>query len=123
MRASDWRWIFRLGLWACLALIAFLAFAPLASDPGTGHDKANHILAFLVLAGLADLAYPGPAPGRGWGKWVSLLAYGLFIETVQFFLPYREFSGWDLVADSFGIWLYVAGVWLVMSLRAGRTRV
>ena len=122
MRASDWRWIFRLGLWACLALIAFLAFAPLASDPGTGHDKANHILAFLVLAGLADLAYPGPGPGRGWGKWVSLLGYGLFIETVQFFLPYREFSGWDLVADGIGIWLYVAGVWLVMSARAGKTR-
>ncbi|MCC7277110.1 MAG: VanZ family protein [Chromatiaceae bacterium] len=122
MRASDWRWIFRLGLWACLSLIAFLAFAPLASDPGTGHDKANHILAFLVLAGLADLAYPGSAPGRGWGKWVSLLAYGLFIETVQFFLPYREFSGWDLVADGIGIWLYVAGVWLVISASAGRTR-
>ena len=69
------------------------------ADPGTGHDKANHILAFLVLAGLADLAYPGPAPGRGGGKWLILLAYGLFIETVQYFSPYREFSGWDLVAD------------------------
>ena len=122
MGSSAWRLIFRLGLWACLGIIAFLAFAPLASDPGTGNDKANHVLAFLVLAGLADLAYPGPAPGRGRGKWVSLLAYGLFIETAQYFLPYREFSGWDLVADGIGIWLYVAGVWLAMSVRAGRIR-
>ena len=122
MRAPGWRLIFRLGLWACLAIISFLAFAPLASDPGTGHDKANHILAFLVLAGLADLAYPGSAPGRGWGKWVSLLAYGLFIETVQYFLPYREFSGWDLVADGIGIWLYVSGARLAMSVRTGRIR-
>ncbi|MBP6735340.1 MAG: VanZ family protein [Chromatiaceae bacterium] len=122
MRVPGWRLIFRLGLWACLVIISFLAFAPLASDPGTGHDKANHILAFLVLAGLADLAYPGPAPGRGWGKWVSLLAYGLLIETVQRFLPYREFSGWDLVADGIGIWLYVAGARLAMSVRTGRTR-
>ena len=122
MRVPGWRLIFRLGLWACLVIISFLAFAPLASDPGTGHDKANHILAFLVLAGLADLAYPGPAPGRGWGKWVSLLAYGLFIETVQRFLPYREFSGWDLVADGIGIWLYVSGARLPMSVRTGRTR-
>ncbi len=99
IRVPGWRLIFRLGLWACLVIISFLAFAPLASDPGTGHDKANHILAFLVLAGLADLAYPGPAPGRGGGKWLILLAYGLFIETVQYFSPYREFSGWDLVAD------------------------
>ncbi|MBP9603834.1 MAG: VanZ family protein [Chromatiaceae bacterium] len=122
IRVPGWRLIFRLGLWACLVIISFLAFAPLASDPGTGHDKANHILAFLVLAGLADLAYPGPAPGRGWGKWVSLLAYGLLIETVQRFLPYREFSGWDLVADGIGIWLYVAGARLAMSVRTGRTR-
>lgn len=122
MRTPDWRLVFRLGLWVCLAIITFLAFAPMASDPGTGHDKANHILAFLVLAGLADLAYPGPVPGLGWSKSVSLLAYGLFIETVQYFLPYRESSGWDLVADGIGIWLYVAGVWLAMSARAGRTR-
>ena len=62
MRAPGWRLIFRLGLWACLAIISFLAFAPLASDPGTGHDKANHILAFLVLAGLADLCLSGSGP-------------------------------------------------------------
>ena len=66
--------------------------------------------------------YPGPSPGSSWRKWISLWAYGLFIETVQYFLPYREFSGWDLVADGIGIWLYVAGIRLAMSVRAGRTR-
>ncbi len=122
MRPTGWQLLFRLGLLGCLALVAFLAFAPLASAPLTGHDKANHIIAFAALAWLADGAYPGPAPGRGWRKWLLLLGYGLFIEAAQHFLPYREFSGWDLVADGIGILLYVAGARLVTSSRAGKTR-
>ena len=112
----------RLALAGCLVAIAVLAFAPLASDPGTGNDKLNHLLAFGVLAALADRSFPGPGPGEGWGKWASLLGYGLFIEAVQFFLPYREASGWDLLADGAGIGLYVVAVRLVARLRAGRTR-
>ncbi len=122
MRTPAWRLTFRLALLAYLAIISFLAFAPLASTPGTGYDKANHILAFFVLAGLADPAYPGSSPARGWEKWVSLLAFGLFIEAVQYFLPYRQFSLLDLAADGIGIWLYVAGVRLAISSRVGRTR-
>ena len=112
----------RLALASCLVGIGVLAFAPLASDPGTGNDKLNHLLAFGVLAALADHSFPSPGPGQGWGKWASLLGYGLFIEVVQSFLPYREASGWDLLADGAGIGLYVVAVRLVARLRAGRTR-
>ena len=59
---------------------------------------------------------------HGRQRWVSLLAFGLFIEVVQYFLPYRQFSLLDLAADGIGIWLYVAGVRLVISARVGRTR-
>ena len=112
----------RLALALCLASIAMLAFAPLSIDPGTGNDKINHILAFGVLAALVDGSFPGPGPGQGWAKWFSLLGYGLLIEAVQFFLPFREASGWDLLADAAGIGLYVAGARLVATVRAGRTR-
>lgn len=122
MRTPGWQLLFRLGLLGCLALTSFLAFAPLESAPLTGHDKANHIIAFVALAWLADGAYPGPEPGRGWQKWLLLLGHGLFIEATQHFLPYREFSWWDLVADGFGILLYVAGARLAASSRAGKTR-
>jgi VanZ family protein len=108
----------RLALALCLVSIAVLAFAPLSVDPGTGNDKINHLLAFAVLAALAD----GSFPGQGWAKWATLLGYGLTIEAVQIFLPYREASGWDLLADGAGIGLYVAGARLVAALRAGRTR-
>lgn len=121
------RLIFRLALLAYLTIISVLAFAPLASTPGTGYDKVNHILAFFVLAGLADLAYPVPTSGQGWARWASFLGFGFFIEAVQYFLPYREFSLLDLAADGLGIWLYAAGVRFAISAsaisaRAGRTR-
>lgn len=119
-------WLARLALAVCLTIISVLAFAPLTADPGTGHDKLNHLLAFGVLAWLADLAFPGPGPDpwSGWGlaKWVGLLGYGLFIETVQFFLPYRDFSLWDLAADAAGLLGYVLGARLAAAARAGRTR-
>ncbi len=112
----------RLALALCLVSIAVLAFAPLTTDPGTGNDKINHLLAFGILAALVDGSFPGPGPGLGWAKWASLLGYGLLIEAVQFFLSYREASGWDLLANGAGIGLYVAGARLVAALRAGRTR-
>ena len=123
----TWRLIFRLALLAYLTIISVLAFAPLSSTPGTGYDKVNHILAFFVLAGLADLAYPVPSSDHGWARWACLLGFGFFIEAVQYFLPYREFSLLDLAADGFGIWLYVAGVRFAfsafaISARVGRTR-
>ena len=112
----------RLALAGCLVGITVLAFAPLASDPGTGNDKLNHLLAFGVLAALVDRSFPSQEPGQGWGKWASLLGYGLFIEVVQSFLPYREASGWDLLADGAGIGLYVVVARRVTMRRAGRTR-
>ena len=112
----------RLALAGCLVGIAVLAFAPLASDPGTGNDKLNHLLAFGVLAALVDRSFPSPEPGQGWGKWASLLGYGLFIEAVQSFLPFREASGWDLLANGAGIGLYVVAARRVAMRRAGRTR-
>lgn len=112
----------RLALASCLVGIAVLAFAPLATDPGTGNDKLNHLLAFGVLAALADWSFPNPEPGQGWIKWTILMAYALLIEAVQFFLPYREASGWDLLADGVGIGLYVVVARGVAALRAGRTR-
>ena len=49
------------------------------------------VLAFFVMAALADSGYPG----RNWElpRWGLLLGYGLVIELVQWQLPYREPPG------------------------------
>lgn len=67
-------------------------------------DKLRHSAAFLVLAVLADRAFP--RPGLLAAKAASLLAFGAGIEIVQYFLPYREASLLDLLADGVGIALH-----------------
>ncbi len=85
----------------------------LATQPGDtavdvlGWDKLDHVLAFVVLACLIDLSYPD-LPFRLL-KPVALLGYGLAIESVQYLLPTRTFSLFDLLADGVGIAFYLAG--------------
>lgn len=90
-----------------VALIAILYLATTPSPPEitlSVSDKFNHLLAFYTLAILTDQALvksrfiPWPA--------LWLLAYGLFIECLQYFLPWREFSLLDLLTDAIGLALY-----------------
>ena len=98
------RQAFRLALFVCVLAIAYLAFAPPSQAPGTPFDKLNHIIAFAVLAWLADMAYPGGHLAKY--KWAFLLGYGLIIEVVQGFLPERELSLLDFAVDVVGILCY-----------------
>lgn len=68
-------------------------------------DKVQHALAFCVLALLLDFSFPSHR--FGFAKIATLLAYGLFIEVVQYFIPYRSFSLYDWLADGVGIALYL----------------
>lgn len=70
-------------------------------------DKANHFIAFLTLYVTLTLGYTNFKMRT---KVLLLLAFGLQIEIVQAFLPNREFSLFDVFADSVGI---VFGVFLV----------
>jgi len=73
---------------------------------GTVNDKINHVAAFFVLAFFMDFSFPHR---RFWtAKGMSLLGYGLLVEIIQSFLPYRFFSMLDLAADAVGIALYCA---------------
>jgi VanZ family protein len=95
----------RIGLLAAVALVAHLAFTersyPLVSIIP---DKFNHFAAFAVLALLADYSFP--AARFGAAKVLALAGYGVLIEIVQGFLPYREASFLDLAADGTGIAAY-----------------
>ena len=90
-------------------IIALLAVSFLATTQrtipiaGEMNDKVNHVLAFFVLALLIDLSFPA------WTfrtKALVLISYGLSIEIVQSYLPYRSCSLFDLGADAVGLALY-----------------
>lgn len=103
-------------LWRALLALLLLAVAWLAFSPApppqadTGWDKANHALAFAVLAVVAELAlWPLPARRRRIGA--GLIVYGALIEVVQSRLPARSGEWTDLAADAVGI-----GIGLLLAL-------
>ncbi|MEJ2611179.1 MAG: VanZ family protein [Candidatus Thiodiazotropha sp.] len=94
--------LFRIALGVALVVISYLAFTPLDIPIISNlNDKVSHIAAFFCLALLADFSWPE----MPWNlpKALSLITYGFFIEVVQAFLPFREFSLWDMAADTLGL--------------------
>ncbi|HEY9106346.1 MAG TPA: VanZ family protein [Roseateles sp.] len=111
-RRVQWRALLAL----LLVVITWLALSP--APPKTvdlGWDKANHVLAFASLAFSAVWAlWQRP---RQW-IWLvlALLAYGVFIEIAQSFLPPRSADWHDVVADGVGIALGLLAAWPVARL-------
>jgi hypothetical protein len=106
---------FRLLLMLALGGVSYLSFAPLDPPGPINHlDKLGHLLAFLLLAWLADFAFPRLSFGIE--KILPLLGFGLLIELVQQQLPYRQFSWLDWMADGLGIAAYLLMVPLLQRL-------
>nr|MDA3898731.1 VanZ family protein [Desulfobacteraceae bacterium] len=97
--------VFRISLTAAVTGILILATTPLEYPVVSGiNDKLNHIFAFFVLSLLADFSFPGKKFFSS--IFLPLMVYGVAIETIQYFLPYRMFSLFDVAADALGIVLY-----------------
>lgn len=96
----------RFALLVCATAILGLATTSYdVSAVSHSNDKINHIAAFFTLALLLDLSFPNYR-ALAIGKISALLAYGLLIECIQYFLPYRSFSALDLLADTSACLLY-----------------
>ena len=98
------RWITlthrRLAFWICLAVVLTLALIPPSPYvPTLWWDKANHALAFAVLAVLGSCSYPG----RTSAVLLGLLGYGVLIELLQALTPYRTAEFADVLADAVGL--------------------
>jgi len=92
---------FQIMFYVCLITIEYLATTTQEIKP-LEHtwDKANHFIAFMTLYVLLSLAYRKLSVVM---KIALLLAFGMQIEIVQYFIPGRDFSFLDVVADSIGI--------------------
>ena len=69
------------------------------------NDKFSHVFAFLVLAFLADFSFPEYS--YNYYKITALFGYGVLIEIIQYFIPNRQFSFYDMLADLIGLMLYM----------------
>ncbi len=107
-----------LARWAlCLLLILIILIATAetgVSLPLENGDKVLHFISFYVLAFLMDFAFP--QKGFGAIKIIMLLAYGLAIEFLQSFLPYRSSELGDFFADVAGVYAYVLFIPLMLHI-------
>ena len=101
---ESFAWLFKVIFYLALLLGSYLAFSPLdASFQTKFNDKALHFLGFFVMSLCAQLAHP---TARFTLLALGLISFGLLIELIQAYLPYRSFSWWDLAADAAGIGCY-----------------
>lgn len=64
-------------------------------------DKVLHAAAFFTLTMLTELSFPSRRHLQG--KVIFLLAFGILIEWIQSFLPWRSADIADFLADCTGI--------------------
>jgi len=112
---------FRIALTVAVVAISYLAFTDRQIPVVIlVWDKLKHAAAFAALAMLVDFAFPA---GRfGAAKMLWLIGYGVMIEVVQYFLPYREPSTLDVLADCVGIALYALAIPVLKHLPGLRLR-
>ncbi|MCP3674973.1 MAG: VanZ family protein, partial [Gammaproteobacteria bacterium] len=67
------------------------------------NDKVAHAVTFSVLAFLYSHTL---GKKYGFQAIVLLAGFGILIELIQYFLPWRSFSWLDWVADLVGIFVY-----------------
>ena len=105
-----WRWL----LAVLVVVVSWFAFSPSTGSDAFEHvDKFKHVLAFGCLATVAGLAWPVSRPTH-FKIALALVLYGAFIEVVQSFIPSRDASWPDLLADAVGI---AAGLLLLHVVR------
>lgn len=91
----------KISFFICLCAIEYLATTSLEIKPLQNNwDKANHFIAFFTLYLTLSFGYPNL---KIFKKSILLVLFGLQIEIVQYFIPNRQFSLLDMLADCIGI--------------------
>ena len=101
--------------WLCFVAVNSLALSPAPFLPPleifNWWDKAQHAIAFGVLAVLAVLAYPEASRLR---IALLLIGQGVLIEVLQYFGGYRYGDWQDALADGVGVLLGLSlAAWLI----------
>jgi VanZ family protein len=84
-----------------------ITYLSLKTPTGNVHiqfnDKVGHFIAYAVLTFNAFLVFALSTKARRNALLMALVGYGLLMEYLQGFVPGREVSGFDLLANSLGV--------------------
>jgi VanZ family protein len=94
-------------------VILVISVIPVPEEPSVPYlDKAVHLCEYLLFAWLLVGALRATGlTAREYGRlaWMYAASYGLLIELIQGFVPWRSMDLWDAAANALGA---AAGVWL-----------
>lgn len=100
-----------LGIWLISNLFIFLMPVSIGKSIFKNSDKIYHFLFSFVTAFIFYFSF------KSWkfvlpGSLIFPVGYGFFIEILQTFLPYRDFSIFDLFFDTLGGTIFILGFFL-----------
>lgn len=82
-------------------LVAFVSLLPAGGAIVGSYDKSAHLLTYAIFA---TLAYRLRLPSRRYiYVCIGIIAYSGLLEVGQSFIPGREMSGLDLLANALGV--------------------
>ena len=103
---------FRFILGISIILISFFSIQEIEVEPSVNFgDKLLHFSCFLYLTIITWLSR---IINKELWLYVIVLAYGILIEIVQMYIPYRSFEFLDIFADFLGI---LVGSYLINLLK------
>jgi len=116
----------RLALWGpfVLALAAGFTLSSMSRVPGTEYvwDKVLHVVEFTGLGLLGLRAFHGgltrPRLGPTLAAGITVVLWGISDEIHQSFVPGRDASALDAVADAVGFGVAVIAAFVIARLRA-----
>lgn len=97
----------RVALGAYALLMVYLSLMPLSGPVGVEHsDKLAHLLAYGVFTLLAFMS--ATRQRQFLLGCVGIVLFGIAMEVLQSFIPGRQMSFWDCIANSLGVLLVLA---------------
>ena len=102
------RVLYPLIFWCLLMAILVLSLLPIEHPDVSPNDKVNHLLGYGALMVFGYLAYERLKLVAG-----ALVVFGGLVEVLQGMTGYRYMSLADLVANSAGIALVCAGIFII----------
>jgi VanZ family protein len=94
----------RFSLLAIILGITFLSLKSVSHHTSIRvNDKVGHFIAYALFSLNALVVWRQRATKFKIGLGLALVGYGLLMEFLQGFVPGREVSGYDLLANSIGV--------------------
>ncbi len=92
----------RLGFWCAVIAVGVVSLLPRETLPETGlWDKLEHAAAYAILCVAGVVSYPRKRARLA--LLIGLAMYGGALELLQSFVPGREASIADVIANTFGV--------------------